>query len=170
MTANNQQRRFLLYALLISVAVSFTVFYVMGKQDKKIAVVDAIRLFNEYNMKKDLEKQVEGKLEFLGKQLDSLDKLMQEQAYLKNKEGDEQLFNNYGIARQRLDKEYSESNRLINEMVWKRLNPLVDEYGKKHGLHLIIGANGMGSVLYNDSYYDLTDELIKHVNKNYENE
>lgn len=39
---------------------------------------------------------------------------------------------------------------------------------KKRHLHLIIGANGMGSVLYNDDYYDMTNDLINYANKEYE--
>jgi outer membrane protein len=80
----------------------------------------------------------------------------------------EQLYKTFCQAKATFEQEYQESNQSINEQVWKRLNPLIDEYGKAKGFRLIIGANGMGSVLYNDEYYDQTKELTDFVNKKYE--
>ena len=40
---------------------------------------------------------------------------------------------------------------------------MIDDYGKEGGYRLIIGANGMGSVLYNDDYYDCTKEVVDFV-------
>jgi outer membrane protein len=74
----------------------------------------------------------------------------------------------YNNMKNNLENAYRQSNQEINEQVWRRLNPILEEYGKKRGLHLLLGANGMGSVLYNDDYYDMTNDLINYVDKKYE--
>jgi len=136
--------------------------------NRKTAVVDAVKLFNGYNMKKDLEGQVKGKLEFLSKQMDSVQNKWRMVSAAKEQDSAKMLSTIYGMLKQKLQDEYTQSNKMINTEVWKRLNPLIESYGKKHGLHLIIGANGMGTVLYEDNYYDMTDDLIKYVNSKYE--
>jgi len=137
---------------------------------KKIAVVDAVRLFNAYHMKKELENQSGKKLDKIGHIADSLKtdislKMKEQHA---DKAALEQEIEAYRRVESAYDQEYQASNQSINEEVWKRLNPLIDEYGKKNGLRLIIGANGMGSVLYHTGYYDHTEKVIEFVNQRYE--
>lgn len=66
-----------------------------------------------------------------------------------------------------MNEAYEASNSTINEKVWKRLNPLIDDFGKKNNIRIMIGANGMGTVLYNDNSVSMTNELIEFINKNY---
>jgi outer membrane protein len=144
--------------------------FIQKRDNKKIAVVDAIKLFNSYKMKMELEAKAAGSLRYLGNQADSLQKELEGKSKVKDvpKAELEGLYKTYMQARGLLEREYEQSNQSINEQVWKRLNPLIDEYGKKEGLRLIIGANGMGNVLYNDDYYDQTKEVIDFANKKYE--
>lgn len=152
-------------SLITVIACSLTYFIIRSDQ-KKTAVVDVVRLFNEYHMKIELEKEVAGRLTYIGHILDSLNQ--QIRIYKTAEAAPTELIEQYRHVKAQLDKEYTDGNQQINEQVWKRLNPLVAKYGKEKGLHLIIGANGMGSVLYNDAYYDLTNDLIYYANKNYE--
>jgi len=140
------------------------------RTQKKIAVVDAIKLVNAYKMKQELESKAAGGLKFLSHQVDSFKQELTVKSKLKDypKEQLQVLYGGYVKAQQQLDEFYQQSNQSINEQVWKRLNPLIDQYGKEKDFRLIIGANGMGSVLYNDDYYDRTAELIEYVNKKYE--
>ncbi|PQJ13003.1 hypothetical protein CJD36_004465 [Flavipsychrobacter stenotrophus] len=150
-------------------ALTGTGVYLMLKNDnKKIGVVDAVRLFDQYNMKKELEDKAKVKLQMLGKQMDSVENLLNMAKAVKNDDGIKKMSYAYSYVRSYVENEYKQSNKEINEQVWKRLNSAIDAYGKSKGLHLIIGANGMGSVLFNDDYYDLTSEAIKYVNKKYE--
>ncbi|MBS1780259.1 MAG: OmpH family outer membrane protein [Bacteroidetes bacterium] len=152
--------------IIISILANY---FISANHDKKIAVVDAVKLFNGFTMKKELEKEAEVKLKYFSLQVDSLDGQIKLAGYGKDSAVRRSLIQKYLITKRELENQYNQSNQLINEMVWKRLNPLIDEYGKKNGFHLIIGANGMGSVLYNDNYFDKTEEVIQYVNKNYEN-
>ncbi len=165
---NNRITLYSGFALVIIISLLAN-YFIYSIHDKKIAVVDAVKLFNGFNMKKELEKEAEGKLKYFSAQVDSLEGQIKLANYGKDTAVRRSLIQKYLITKRELENQYSQSNQLINEMVWKRLNPLIDEYGKKEGFHLIIGANGMGSVLYNDNYFDKTEEVIQYVNKNYEN-
>lgn len=162
--------RQIIITVLLCIATAAAVLWIVNRNSKKIAVVDAVKLFNSYKMKLDLEAVDGRKLDFLAKRVDSL---KQELAVKSKSPGIpkqelEQLYRVFQMEQANLETQYQQSNQSINEQVWKRLNPLVDEYAKKEGLRLIIGANGMGSVLYYDDFYDKTKEVIDYVNKDYE--
>lgn len=160
--------RSIILSVIISILSSGLVYVLLSNQNRKTAVVDAIKLFNQYNMKKELEAKEKVRLEAMSKVLDSMTNQIKLAQASKDEQGAKELFNRFSILKQQLRDEYNQSNQLINQEVWKRLNPLIEDFGKKKKLHLIIGANGMGSVLYNDEYYDLTPELVNYVNKQYE--
>ncbi|MBS1687469.1 MAG: OmpH family outer membrane protein [Bacteroidetes bacterium] len=160
--------RSIILSVIISVLSSGLVYVSLNNQNRKTAVVDAVKLFNQYNMKKELEAKEKVRLEAMSKVLDSLTNKIKLAQASKDDQTAKSLFDRFNMLKQQLRDEYTQSNQLINQEVWKRLNPLIEEFGKKKKLHLIIGANGMGSVLYNDEYYDLTPELVTYVNKQYE--
>lgn len=160
--------RILIICVVLCVCTGYITYSMIIKQHKKIAVADAVRLFDQFNMKKEMEAKAKLKLDVLNKRADSVNSELQMAQAAKDEKAVEKLSYAYSYLRTLLEEEYAKSNRDINEQVWKRLNPAVDAFGKKTGLHVIIGANGMGSVLYNDDYYDVTPELIKFVNGSYE--
>lgn len=153
---------------LLSVALSCGgIFYVNSKVDK-IIVIDAIKVFNEFKMKKDLEAKVDVKLKDYSMQLDSVKAIM-DNAIKRNDSVTARSMSGYlQMLQEEASRAYQVSNQTINEQVWKRLNPLIDAYGKKEKYRVIIGANGMGSVLYKDDGVDKTEAVIKYINANYE--
>lgn len=150
----------------ICMGISFFVFHLM---QKKIAVVDVIKLVNEFQMKKDLEQHSMQELKQVGMAADSLKRLLQAKSADKQtpKEDIQNLYADFLNAQRQYDTQAEQLSQELNEQVWNRLNPLIDEYGKQENLRLVIGANGMGTVLYNDDYYDHTQSLIKFVNTKY---
>lgn len=160
--------KIVLLCVFVSAFVSASVYWLVTKQQNKIAVIDVLRLTNEYGMKNDLEKMASVKLKYESRQLDSLDtELQKAKALRKSQEEIETLSRICNYMKEKFEDEYAKSNQDINTQVWKRLNPLLDEFGKKEGFHLIIGANGMGSVLFVDGYHDITNEAIQYINKKY---
>lgn len=162
--------RQLLMTITACVLTGCIVMFLTHRNQKKIAVVDAVKLFNGYKMKQELEAKAGAQLQYLSRVTDSI----KQELTLKSKDGKtpraalKTLYQSYIDARSNLEQAYQQSNETINEEVWKRLNPAIDEYGRNHGLRLIIGANGRGSVLYNDDFYDQTKEVIDFVNDKYE--
>ena len=163
-------KRIIIAASLISLAVSTALYFLIAHDNKKIAVVDAIKLYNEFKMKKDLEGHNSGRLQELGLSADSLKRLLQAKSADESTARSEvqELYTDFMRAQQLFEGNLNDINAEINEQVWIRLNPLIDDYGREKQLRLIIGANGMGTVLYNDDYYDHTDAIIEYVNKRYE--
>lgn len=167
---NKSEIKQLMLTIVLCLLTGAVTLFITRHNNKKIGVVDAIKLFNSFNMKIDMEKKAAAQLEVLAHKADSI---KQEINIKSNAAGVVQsdlkpLAIAYNMAQNALEEEYQKSNQTINEQVWKRLNPIVDEYGKKENLRVIIGANGMGSILYYDEYYDKTNELIEFVNKKYE--
>jgi outer membrane protein len=156
------------YCIVISAITGYIVFHLAESMNKKIAVIDAVQLFNDYHMKKELEGKEKARLEMMSKQVDSVSNQLRMAQAMKNETEVKRLAEGYNYLKARLQNEYTQGNQEINEEVWKRLNPVLQEYGKKKNFHLIIGANGMGTVLYNDDYYDATKDVIKYANKRYE--
>jgi len=154
--------------LVMCLATGMIVHLLSIKADKKIAVVDAVKLFDSYNMKKELESREKSRLQNISNQLDSLGNKLNLAHATKNEQEEKSLSAAYAYLKQKLQTEYAQGNQDINAQVWKRLNPVLEEYGKKNKFHLIIGANGMGSVLYTDDFLDKTKEVIQFVNKRYE--
>jgi len=160
--------RVILICLTLSIGCGIITYKTVIKSQNKIAVVDAVRVFDSYNMKKELEAMAAQKLKSDGNRLDSIATVLQTaRAIQANEEHMRSLALSYNELKEKLDKDYAESNRDINEQVWKRLNPLLEEYGKSKNINVIIGANGMGTVLYTDSYHDHTNQVIEFINNKY---
>lgn len=164
----NNTIKTILISLFFGGGAAILIGYLTNSTPKKIGVVDAVRLFDGYNMKKEMEEKAKVKLLELGRQVDSVGNLYNMAKAGKDENEIKRLAYASNYMKATLEAEYKKSNQEINQQVWKRLNIAMDAYGKDKGIHLIIGANGMGTVLYNDDYYDLTAEAIKFVNSKYE--
>ena len=155
-------------ALLLTIANTIGLVYCY-RQTKGTVVIDVIKLFNEFRMKKDLENRVAVKLNDYAAGIDSMQAVY---TAMNKSHADPDLIRQTGervdTMRSRAQRAYVTSDKAINEQVWMRLNSLLTEYGEKYGYTLVIGANGMGTVLYNQKSIDKTEELIKFVNQKYE--
>lgn len=161
--------KIIVLSLVISCLAAAAVCMLLNKQQQKIAVIDAVKLANEYTMKKELEEIEKIKLLTISKQVDSVNELVQIARSTPSKSANiDQLIYTAEYFKNKFQESYTQSNNDINLQIWKRLNPALGEFGKSKGLHLIIGANGMGSVLYTDGFYDITNEALLFVNKKYE--
>ena len=132
--------------------------------EKPVRVVDIIRLFNEYQLKVDMEVADRIMTTRKARELKSVRALIDLQKTSLPE-------NEYRHYLRELDAEYERvhmaSNERINEAVWQQLNTLIKQYGKEHDVKVMVGANGMGSVMYYDEGYDITDKIIAYVNKAY---
>ena len=157
-----------LICLVLCLSTVFAIYILISQKQSKIAVIDVVRLFDGFTMKKELEMIAKKKLEEEGKKLDSLNHEVQLSKTRKISEDEMKgIAEYYNSAKVNLEQDYKVSNHNINEQVWKRLNPLLEDFGKRKGLQLMLGANGMGSILYTDKTSNITDEAILYINKKY---
>src|SRR6185436_17862451 len=72
-----KQTKLLLFSLLMSILTGSVAYWAAVRPQKKIAVVDAVKLFDSYDMKKELEQMAKVKLQSESKQLDSVRNVLQ---------------------------------------------------------------------------------------------
>jgi len=148
------------------------------KDDKnEIVYVNNTKVFNGFNMTKDLLKINQKTLDIKTKRLDSL---------LVNARKIEQDLNAKNIITEKEKQAYATmQNRVVNEnnevkelqktisqdisqQVWNRLNEYVKSFGKENNSTLILGTQGRGNIMYADEGIDLTDKFLEYANKKYE--
>ena len=152
--------------ILLFGLVATIIYSVWSSQNlKKVVVADAIELVNEFSLKKELESKVEGKLNEYNHLVDSLNGIVENSS---NPNYKKKITLEMRNIQEEARQAYEISNRNINEQVWKRLNPWIEEFGKENDYKIIIGSNGMGTVLYNNNVTECTSDLIQFVNKKYE--
>jgi outer membrane protein len=127
---------------------------------KKSGYVDMFKLVQEFELQKEYSEEAKREIDREKSMIDSIIYTVQ----LRDPSSSESVKNELYAA---LYKKTEERNKEIEKMLWKRLNPYVADFGKEKGYSYIYGANGTGNVLYADESLNVTDELIKYVNKRY---
>jgi len=61
----------------------------------------------------------------------------------------------------------NEEDEKITQSVLNQINSFVEEYGDRNGYEIILGTTLSGSLLYGDDAIDITDEVLKALNKTY---
>lgn len=148
----------LLFVLIQAVAI----FLIIRYTSRKVVYVDTIKLVNEYHLKKDLEKKGENSLLQYKNNIDSIN------TGLKINPGDQKLKQALTAQQNEFSYTYNAISKDINTQVWSRLNPLINKFGKANHYDIIVGANGMGTVLYGTDALDITDNVIQYANNAYE--
>lgn len=168
----NLTSKFLAVIFLITVSLSFfSAAYAAGE---KIAYMDFIKVFNDYNKTKDLDKQLENKKIAIQKERDKLvaeiKKLKDEMDLMsdKGKETKQSAIDEKLKKLQNFDRDNSDA--LLKErddmarQVGKEIKDFVEELGKKDGYTLIIDNR---AILYGKEGDNLTDAILKALNERY---
>lgn len=127
---------------------------------KKTAYVDMFELVQGFELQKEYSEEAKKEMDMKRAIVDSM--IYAEK--MKDEASGEALKNNLYAAYQI---KVQERNAEIEKIIWKRLNPLVADYGKEHGYTYIYGANGTGNVLYAAEEENITKQLIEYINKKY---
>lgn len=146
--------------------------YLFYKNDKKTGYVYVEKLYDAYNGKSDIEKDLKA---IENRQHNILDTLKLEITALEAAVGNKDAL---GLAQTkrgnytRLVQEFSEYNTVesqkhVQELL-KQINEYVKDYGEEKGYIYIFGATGNGSLMYAAKGDDLTEDVSKYINKRYE--
>lgn len=132
----------------------------------KIVYVDNIKLFDNFNMTKELKNSGEKEFNLKKMTVDSLyaklqspkisssEKKLIMQQFVQQKEELEQ-FNQYFAAEQ-------------SSKIWARIKSYSSEFSKENKYQLIIGSENKINVLFADENIDVTNDLLTYINKKYE--
>ncbi len=167
----------ILLTIVLSVGISICCCSFL-QRSKKTAWVDLPRLFNEFEYKKELEKNFVKSEEARKKITDSLELELQliykgfenqkENEISPGKKAEFQVKReNYLRKKEQYNQDNAQMKSEFNAQIYKQLNQYVKDYGKENDLAVVLGAEGSGIVLYGNEENDLTEILIGYVNDKY---
>ncbi len=153
------------------------------EKEQKIVYVDNVELYKEYQEKIDIEADFTKKQEDFKKTTDSLQQAYQIEALtLQNKLGklsprqQENSTELQGFQQkwqvvdqqikgqeQSLATEYEEKFKVLDT----HIEEFLKTYAKEKGYAYILGKSKTGAVMYGDSLNDITADVIKAINENY---
>lgn len=148
------------------ITLSLFIIFTYLNTSPKIVYVDNIKLFDNFNMTKELKKSGEKEFNLKKATVDSLyatlqspeisssEKKLVMQQFVRQKEELEQ-FNQYFAAEQ-------------SSKIWTRIKSYSSEFSKENKYKLIIGSENKSTVLFADENIDVTNDLLTYINKKYE--
>lgn len=140
-----------------------------------VAYVDLEKVFNEFEMKKELQKPYNKEVNFRRAKLDSA-KL--ELAQLKTKweldKGNTELYDilmykwqyNEEMAKQ-TEEEIEELTTKFDMQIQNQLKQFLNDFGKAKNVDILLGVTQDGTVLYGSNKSDYTNEAISYLNEKY---
>jgi outer membrane protein len=131
---------------------------------KPTVVMDSYMVFEGFDMKKDYDKRMEKEMSLDQGELDKLGKALNGERDPLKIEALKKTFTQKKLA---FDEKFGQLSEQYTNEVYKRLNDYIKAYGKEKGYGVIIGSNGQGSVMYVDEKQDITKDLIRYINEQY---
>lgn len=163
--------------LMLLVAFMVTASFSLAKdvfaKELKMAYVDLVKVINEYKKTKEHEKTLEakGKAKEADRKkiVDEIRKLKDEQALLSDKAKaekqtliDEKVKNLQAFDR-KTQEEFMKEMGDMRQGIKQDIDKIVADYAKEGGYDLIL--NAFPSVLYGAPQFDVTEEILKRLNK-----
>ncbi|AXT18310.1 OmpH family outer membrane protein [Flavobacteriaceae bacterium AU392] len=157
----------LINSLLLIITICISLFiYFQYKNQQDLVYIDNIKLFNAFNMTKEIRSIEEAKINVAGKQIDSLYNRLQT---LTDKDSSfkslQQEITYKSKAFQELRDNYTQN---LSQDVWNRLNIYIKEYAEKNNLEIILGTSGDGNVMYAQEGINITNNILEFSNQKYE--
>lgn len=169
------------YAAIAAVILSVVSIY-MAKSSSQLVYVDVNKLIQGYSRTKIAKAEFEKKANVMKANVDSLignwqkelknyekertslspKELKLKQELLGNKQ---QQINGYQEA---IQKKIQEEDKKMTQTVINDINDYIKEYGKDHNYKIIFGASGGGNIMYADESSDLTEDVLKGLNAEYD--
>lgn len=168
------------FTALVVIGLSIAVGILYSNQPK-VAYVNLGKVYNDFEMKKELEKKITTVQDFRKKTLDSLElslnimsRTLQNFDKTGNKKGIEERMPEFQMRREEYfakQKSFEEDNQAMTtqytEQIWKQINQYVKDYGKEKGYTYVLGADGTGAVMYAEEKNEVTEEVLAYINQKY---
>jgi outer membrane protein len=147
---------------------------------KKVGYIEIKKVFNGFQMKKELEEKFKQTANSREKIVDSLalnlkliSKQLNEQK--ETKEGiNKDLAYMFEIKREeylKLKGQFTEDNTALSQkydgQILEQLTQYILEYGKTNNYELIFGADGSGNLMYANEGLNISDDISIYVNNKY---
>lgn len=166
--------------LIFGLAICYLIYQHFHKQNN-IVYIESPKIVAEYKGMVVVNKEIELKTKQYQARIDTLENEMQSlmKKYEKEREGlsvkermlSEELFRNkqqqYQQYQQAMEQRQGEENSKLQQKVLAQINTFIKDYAKKQHYQFVIGASYNGNLLYAEEHYNITDEVLAALNKEY---
>lgn len=164
------KKKYLLTVIIINALLILMVgaLFFFQFSESKIVYVDTAKLFEGFNMTKDLENLNKEKVTSQKKKMDSLYTIY---SIFKKEENDDKIKELEAQLRQedQVFRQMRESlSRAGGKQIWDRLHQYIKEYGVSKNYKIILGTQGNSTVLFAEDGMDITNDIIEYTNHKYE--
>ena len=166
-------KKYTVLVIVLGTIVSLFVCFLFFNKEKT-AYVDIKKIYEEFEMKKELAEKITKVQSVRNRILDSLEmelKILSQKINLKKTEEDVATFNVKREAFFSKKQLFQEDNQATiqdyDAKILKQLNQYIDDYGKQNNYVYILGYSGNGELLYADKRKNISDELILFINQKY---
>ena len=140
------------------------------ESNKPIVFMDSFKVFADFEMKKEYDSLLYLNQKDLGDELDSLARILEAYNSLNvSNPMIDKLKTKYFILQDSLNQIINSKSNEYTNKVYSRLNELVSEFGTEMGYGIILGSDGKGSVMYVDTFQNVTNQVILFINNKYNN-
>ncbi len=160
--------------VLILVLSAFFIYDYLNRP--KTAYVIIGEVFNEFSMKKDLEKKYTATKNVRQKVLDSIAidlRILTKKIDIEKGKNEESV-NNYNLKREEFyqkQKNFQQDNEALTKQydqeILTQLNQYVKDYGKENHYQYIFGNDNNGSLMYAEETKNLTKQITEYINQKY---
>lgn len=160
---------------LVLVSFTFSCFNFFRPSGGKVAFFNVDRVYNEFDMKKELEGKMRKMDEFQNFMIDSLKfQIRSLESKAIASPGDKKLENQLGMLYEQFRltaKEFTERNEGMssqyNKMVLAQIHEKAKEYRIKRGFSYFFGQSENTDLIFYDEALDVSDDFIKYMNESY---
>ncbi len=148
----------------------FLVLLVSCTEEKKndlIGFMENARVFEEFEMKKDYDKRIEEDMSAETRLLDSLELQLGQVIQVGDSLKAYQLRRQHYVVEQQYSQKFQENSTRYTQEVNERLNSYIEKFSEENGYDFILGSNGQGNVMYANKQKNISDELIKFINSEF---
>lgn len=166
----------ILIPVIISLTIGVATFLSVKLTSTQNAYVINAEVYNDFELKKQLEAKMIAVQQQRKSILDSLALRleMRAQTYRMNGVSDTIEANNirglqqeFYTRQQQFEEDNSRMAAEYEEQVWKQLNQYTQDYGKENGYSIVFGANGDGGIMYGDQAVNVTEDLKVYANEKF---
>ena len=134
---------------------------------QSVVFMENIKVFEEFDMKKDYDKKIGKDLNIQTAYLDSIEILINKESVVGNENGVKSLQQHYYQKQEEYNSIFQELSSKYTGEVNARLNEYLKTYASENNYNVILGSGGQGNVMYIDEADNITEDLIVYINKMY---
>lgn len=141
----------------------------------KLGYVDVPKVFNSFEMKKELQEKFKKTESQRKRVLDSLSFDLQRMAQkLKSDQNNKSLAGEFDLRREYFFKKKSQTeednaalSNQYDKQILEQMSQYILDYGKENHYDLLLGADGNGTLLYANEKWNISEQVTIYINNKY---